>query len=149
MQMKKTLIALLIAGSAASLPQVASAAVDVYLNFAPPPPRYEVVPAPRQGYVWVPGYWDYRTNRHAWVPGTWVRERPGYYYRQSAWVNDGGRWHLNRGGWDNNRNRSAYRSNRDDDRDGIPNRADARPHDHDNDGVPDSRDRYPSNPRRG
>ncbi|QJR13771.1 YXWGXW repeat-containing protein [Usitatibacter palustris] len=145
--MRKILAGLLIAGSAATMPSVASAAVDVYLNFGPPPVRYEPIPAPRRGYVWVPGYWDYRYNRHAWVQGTWVRERPGYYYAQPVWLNDGGRWHLSQGGWKQGR----YRGNdyRDNDRDGIPNRADARPNDHDNDGVPDSRDRYPSNPRRG
>src|SRR5437870_6580112 len=29
--------------------------VEVYLNAPPPAPRYEVVPAPRHGYVWIPG----------------------------------------------------------------------------------------------
>ena len=55
------------------------------MNVAPPPARYEVVPAPRVGFVWVPGYWDWRTNRHYWVRGHYVRERPGYYYHSAGW----------------------------------------------------------------
>ena len=86
--------------------------VDV--RFAPPAPRYEVVPAPRVGYVWAPGYWDYRHNRYHWVAGNWVRERPGYYYSSPTWVQHGDRWRstLVRG-W------PKRRRDRDD---GIPNR---------------------------
>ena len=148
MQMRKTLIAVLIAGSAASLPAVARTDVDLILNFGPPAVRYEAVPAPRRGHVWTPGYWDYRSNRHAWVAGSWVRERPGYYYQQPQWVVQGDRWHLNRGRWNNNNDRKHYRDN-DRDNDGIPNRADPRPNDHDNDGIRDGRDSHPNNPRRG
>ena len=45
--------------------------VDIELNFGPPPPVYEVVPAPRAGYIWAPGYWDYERNRHIWRKGHW------------------------------------------------------------------------------
>jgi hypothetical protein len=63
--MKKTLIAALFASSvtAFALP----AAAEIYVNIAPPAPRYEVVPAPRHGYVWAPGYWDWRGNRHLFL----------------------------------------------------------------------------------
>jgi hypothetical protein len=99
-----------------------AAPVYVDVRVAPPPSRTEVIPAARPGYLWVPGYWDWRGRRHVWVGGTWVRARPGYAYANPAWVEDGGRWRLNRGGW----NRG------DRDRDGIPNRY----------------DRHPDNPRR-
>ncbi|MBN9542134.1 MAG: hypothetical protein J0H77_35740, partial [Alphaproteobacteria bacterium] len=34
------------------------AAAQVTITFGSPPPlRYEVVPAPRPGYVWAPGQW--------------------------------------------------------------------------------------------
>ena len=80
-------------------------------------PRYEVVPAARPGYLWTPGYWDYRRGRHYWVGGTYVRERRGYVYAQPAWEQRGGAWHFNRGGW----NRG------DRDHDGVPNRFDNHP----------------------
>jgi hypothetical protein len=77
-------VAALITGAA--LPAAAHAGVDLYVNVAPPPLRYEVVPAPRMGWVWVPGYRDWRYHRHYWVPGHYVRHRPGYYYEPARWV---------------------------------------------------------------
>jgi hypothetical protein len=74
--------ALLAAGllGAAATPPPAVAAVGVYVNTAPPPPRVERVPPARRGYVWAPGYWNWQGNRHVWVKGTWVRARHGYTY---------------------------------------------------------------------
>lgn len=80
----------------------------------PPPPRYEAMPGPRRGMVWVEGHWEWRGHRHVWVDGYWVRARPGYHYRQPIWVDRGGRWEWRRGGWDR-------------DGDGVPNRYDRRP----------------------
>jgi hypothetical protein len=88
----------------------------------PPEMRVEAVPAPRHGYVWAPGYWNYRGNQHVWAKGTWVRERPGYAYHSPKWVEHDGRWSQERAHW-------------------------AR-HDRDGDGVPDSMDHQPDNPRR-
>jgi hypothetical protein len=116
---------------------------DVYLNFGPPAVRYEAAPAPRAGYVWAPGYWDYRSGqRHVWVQGRWVRERPGYVYYAPAWRHDGGRWHLERERWDRG-DRYARRGG-DRDRDGVPNAYDR---DRDGDGVPNRYDNNPNNPR--
>jgi hypothetical protein len=39
-----------------AVPMTASADVGIYFNSAPPPARYEVIPAPRKGYVWSSGY---------------------------------------------------------------------------------------------
>ena len=140
--MRKTIIAALLASSAAvfTLP----AAAEVYVNIAPPAPRYEVVPAPRHGYVWVPGYWDWRGNRHVWLRGHWERERHGYYWHPNRWVEHDGRWVLERGRWD----RERFAENRgygDRDRDGVPNRYDR---DRDGDGVPNRYDNAPNNPHR-
>ena len=66
--MRKTILALLLASSATALSLPAAA--EIYVNIAPPAPRYEVVPAPRVGYVWVPGFWDWRGNRHVWPRAT-------------------------------------------------------------------------------
>jgi hypothetical protein len=124
---------LVVASVTASMPALSATYVDV--RVAPPAPRYEAMPAQRPGYVWTPGYWDWRGNRHVWVSGSWVRERPGYVYTRPTWVNDNGRWHLYRGAW----------ARGDRDGDGIPNRYDNvnnRRGDRDRDGIPN---RYDNN----
>ena len=115
------LAAMVAAGTlgAVAVPAIAEARTEVYVTVPPPPVRVERVPAPRRGYVWVPGYWDWRGHRHVWVRGVWQRERPGHVYRPHRWEERDGRWYYERGRWD---------------RDG--------------DGVPDSRDRHPDNPNR-
>jgi hypothetical protein len=114
--MRKLIVGSLIAASLAALPAAARSNVDFYVNVAPPAARYEVVPAPRAGYVWVPGFWDWRAHRYHWVGGHWIRHRPGYYYEPVRWVYRDGRYHHRRAGW------------RDADRDGVPNRYDRAPH---------------------
>lgn len=101
---------------AAALPASARTTVDFYVNVAPPPPVVEVVPAPRAGFVWVPGVYEWRHHRHVWVGGHWVRARSGYYYAPSRWEPHEGRYAYYAGGW-----------RRDSDRDGVPDRYDARP----------------------
>ena len=75
--------------------------------------------APRRGYVWVPGYWNWRGQRHVWTKGTWMRARNGYVYRAPTWQERDGRWFQERGRWPRN----------DRDGDGVPNRQDRRPDD--------------------
>ena len=132
---KKILLGTMVAASLGIASAPAVEARDVYVQVAPPAPRTEAVPAPRRGYVWVPGYWDWRGHRHVWHEGTWVRHRPGYHYAEPRWHERNGRWMLERGGW----------ARGDRDRDGIPNRVDR---DRDNDGVPNRYDSNPNNPRR-
>ena len=119
--MKKLLIAALLGAPLGSIALPAGAAAIV-VQVAPPPPRAEAVPAPRRGYVWVPGYWDWRGNRHVWVAGSWMREKHGYHYQQPRWEEHDGHWQMQRGNWARG------------DRDG--------------DGVPDRVDRQPNNPAR-
>ncbi|MES2261179.1 MAG: YXWGXW repeat-containing protein [Pseudomonadota bacterium] len=123
-----------------------------YVNIAPPPPRHEIVPHPRPGYLWSPGYWEWRGHRHEWITGSWVRERPGYAYSQARWEQRDGRWVREEARWERH---NGYRDrdhdgipdhrDRDRDNDGIPNRRD---HDRDGDGVPNRYDERPDNPRR-
>jgi hypothetical protein len=124
MKFRRSLLAALCVMSmgGALAPSAASAAVTVYFDTAPPPPRYEAVPHPRKGYVWVPGYWNARSHQHVWQAGHWERARKGYHYNQSTWVEHDNRWQLEKGHWKKG------------DRDG--------------DGVPNSADRAPDNPRR-
>jgi hypothetical protein len=163
---KKVLVSALIAagtlGAAATpLPSVAASNVDIQLNFGPPPARYEAVPAPRHGYEWEPGHWQWNGHRHVWVAGHWIRERPGYAYYAPRWVERDGRWHYQPSRWDRdgdgipNRNDPTPNGRRswDRDGDGIPNRNDptpdgVRPRDRDGDGVPNRYDAAPDNPYR-
>jgi hypothetical protein len=137
--MKRLLVAALLASSSAVFSLPASA--EIYVNIAPPAARYEVVPAPRAGYIWAPGYWDWRSNRHVWLKGHWERERHGMYWHPNRWTERDGRWSLEKGRWD----RERFAGRGDSDRDGVPNRVDR---DRDGDGVPNRVDRAPDNPRR-
>jgi hypothetical protein len=162
MKIHKTLLIGLCATAsfaALSVPTVASAAVSIYFQSAPPPVRYERVPAPRRGYAWINGYWDVHRNRHVWNSGHWERARVGYHYAQPTWLKNNRRWELQRGEWrrgDRDRDGIPNRYERDRggtpnryegdwDRDGVPNRVD---HDRDGDGVTNRRDDSPDNPRR-
>jgi len=141
--MRKYILGAMVASAIAAtgVAKPVKADTDIYLNFGPPAVRYETVPAARPGYVWAPGYWDYRGNRHVWVRGHYVRERPGYVYYAPRWsYNNNGQWYLQRERWERG---NRYAGN-DRDRDGIPNRYDR---DRDNDGVPNRYDTAPANPR--
>lgn len=120
---RKLLLAATLASALGLAPAASQAAWGVSVTVAPPAPRVVVAPPPRVGFVWVPGYWDWRGRRHVWVEGRWVHARPGYVYVHPEWVQRGDRWVLMRGGW--------------------------RPMgDHDHDGVPNAMDRHPDNPYR-
>lgn len=113
--MKKLILGSLVAATLAAIPAAARTSVDFVVNVGPPPLRYEYVPAPRVGYVWVPGYWDWRYGGYRWVRGHWSRHRAGHFYEPVRWVGYGGRYYR-QGGW------------RDADRDGVPNRYDRAPY---------------------
>ena len=95
--------AMLAISTAAFLPVQAMAqgqvGVSIVIGSAPPAPRFESVPAPRAGYVWAPGYWNWDGQRHVWTGGEWLRERSGNQYRRAAWIQENNRWRLDRGGW--------------------------------------------------
>jgi hypothetical protein len=101
--MKKILLTavMLMTGVAAWAPTQANAqvGVSIVIGNAPPPPRYEVVPAPRYGYVWIPGYWNWDGRRHVWHEGYWERERPGFFFEEPHWYQGPNGWVLERGGW--------------------------------------------------
>jgi hypothetical protein len=136
---RKILLGLMTASSLGTVSLPARAAVDVILDFAPPPDRYEYVPPPRRGYYWSPGHWQWNGYRHVWVSGAWMRARPGYVYNAPRWVARDGRWYYQTGRWDS-------------DGDGISDRRDPTPYaanprwDRDGDGIPNRRDPNPYRP---
>lgn len=101
--MKRTLTfaAALTLGAAALMPLTSTAQTGarIYITSEPPAPRYEAIPAPRNGYVWAPGYWNWDGNRHDWVAGHWEASRSGQQYQRSEWRRDNDGWRLDRGGW--------------------------------------------------
>jgi hypothetical protein len=66
---------------------------------APPPVRYEAMPAPRHGFVWDQGHWRWDHGRYVWVPGHWQRERVGYHWVPGHWVAHGPNYHWVEGHW--------------------------------------------------
>jgi len=137
---RKALFAALVASTLGAFPLAASADKVIVVREAPPAPRHEVIPAERHGYVWAPGYWDYRHGHYTWVKGHWEREHHGMYWHPHRWVEREGKWEFERGRWD--RERFAAH---DKDHDGVPNSVD---HDKDGDGVPNRYDNHPNNPNR-
>jgi hypothetical protein len=108
-------------------PQYSYDGPSVYVQAAPPAPVYEPVPAPRAGFVWSPGYHDWRDGRYVWLSGQWLPARAGYAWRAPEWQrrNDGS-WFLVGGTWVLGDNYSYNRpyGYRDRDHDGVPNRYD-------------------------
>src|ERR1700685_612913 len=74
---KALLLGLAIAAGGIAAPTIASAGVVVDIDVAPPPVRVEAVPEPRVGFVWAPGFWEWRGGAHVWVPRHYIPERRG------------------------------------------------------------------------
>ena len=117
----KSVLATCIA-AACSMTALPSVARTVWVREAPPEVRVEPAPAPRHGYQWAPGYWNWQGHRHVWHHGTWMRERTGHVYTSPTWVQRDNRWEFKPGYW--------------------------RRGDRDGDGVPNSQDRRPNDPTR-
>ena len=129
----------LLALCAFTAPAQARTTATIVIQTAPPPPRYEAIPRPRRGQIWVPGHWEWQGRRHVWMSGYWLQARPGYYYRAPHWEQRNGRWQMNDGRWDRDSHRVPDRHDRYD-------RHDRR--DRDGDGVRNRDDRRPDNPYR-
>jgi hypothetical protein len=150
--MKRVVLASIAVAGLAAVATIGSgvatpAAAQVTITFgAPPPPlRYEVVPAPRAGYVWAPGYWRLAHNQYVWAPGRWVVTRPGYRYVPETWervvVRGRDQWRFVPARWDRDgdgvADRYEVRRTWDRDGDGIPDRYEVQRHSWDRDGIPD------------
>lgn len=101
MKRSLTLATMIALGAAAYMPlsSVAQSEFSVVIGSAPPTPRFESVPAPRAGYVWAPGFWNWNGHRHEWIAGHWERARDGYAWRPSEWHRSERGYALQQGGW--------------------------------------------------
>jgi hypothetical protein len=115
--LRKALVGSLVVASLSGIAASQASADEFVVRITPPAPRAEYVPAPRYGYVWSPGFWDWRGHRYVWVAGSYVQVRPGYSYVAPRWYEHSGGWVIERGHWDRG----------DRDRDGVPNRFDRFP----------------------
>lgn len=101
--MRITNILLAAAMAASALPALAQVSVNIQVpgivQLPPPAPRYESLPRPRPGQVWVPGHWQWNERDYAWRPGRWVAARPDYAYAPGQWVRADGGWRWREGDW--------------------------------------------------
>jgi hypothetical protein len=108
--MKKARSMALLAALISAVPLMAAAQVSVNIQVpglvgvAPPPPRFERMPGPRPGPIWVPGRWPWAGNAYAWRGGYWQAARPDYDYVPGRWVRADGGWRWMEGDW----RRGAY-----------------------------------------
>jgi len=72
-------------------------AEPLHVREAPPPLREERV-APRHGFVFIRGHWDWR-GKWEWVPGRWEAERAGKHFREHRWEKRGDEWVYVDGAW--------------------------------------------------
>lgn len=146
--MKRTLFTALAAAAVSTSALIAPAmmapaaaqGLNIQIVSPPPAPVYEVVPAPRAGYVWAPGYYTHDNGRYVWTSGRWMAERPGYRWVNDRWDHGPNGWYHTAGRWDRNGN-------------GVPDRYERRAEggpwgDRDHDGVPNRYDSQPYNPYR-
>ena len=127
MDKRKLLLGALVVSAIGAIPLTSSAAVGVYVDVAPPAPRYEVVPAPRAGYTWAPGYWDYNGGHYHWKKGRWVHEQHGMHWHPDRWEQRDGHYVLEHGSWNKERWNGEHVAQGDRDHDGVANKYDRAP----------------------
>ena len=98
--MKRALGAIVILGGL-SLAGCAGGSYAYYATTPPPPIRVESRGvAPGVGFVWIDGYWGYRSGAYVWVPGRWDRPpRPRARWVPGRWEARRGRYYYRDGRW--------------------------------------------------
>jgi len=93
-------VAVSLGGCVATVRAPGPAYYGVEVDVAPPPPRVVEFPAPRVGFVWAPGYWNWNGHEHVWAEGRWMPERAGYRWSADHWEQHNGRWRFAKGHWE-------------------------------------------------
>ena len=78
----------------------AARVVDVEIGVAPPAPRVEVVPAPRDGYIYEKGHYGWDGRQYVWTEGQFIPKREGREWRSYVLEQRGNKWHYRAGHWD-------------------------------------------------
>lgn len=88
------------AGLFAAVAATAIVTAAIVSTRPPPPPRVVIVPEPRPGYAYQPGYWYLQGEEWVWVDGQWVPERMGYAWAPAHWESQpDGTWRFVPGQW--------------------------------------------------
>lgn len=79
----------------------------VYVQTAPPPPRFVPRPPPPSSTaIWIDGYWNWTGVTFVWVDGYWERNPPpGRTWEPGGWVQGPQGWHRQPGRWVESRGR--------------------------------------------
>ena len=87
----------------ASFASIARAGVVFSVNVAPPPIAvYDQPPAPGDGYIWTPGYYQYGDHGYYWVSGQWVLPPGvGLLWTPGYWASEHGHYGWHGGYWGN------------------------------------------------
>jgi len=107
---KKLLAAAIAAMGFAAVPAMSQDVIFTEIDNLPPAMKVEVKPAPRAGYVYIPGYWDYRDSIYVWVDGRFEPARAGYVYVVPRYEQVDGRWRRYAGGWTNEEEHGGLRN---------------------------------------
>jgi hypothetical protein len=95
-----------VTGGGGAPPPVTSGGVSVtptnpmYPTQAPPPARAESYGAPRAGFIWVTGRWDWRNGAWAWADGHWERQQANMVWVAGRWELQGNYYVWIDGRWD-------------------------------------------------
>jgi hypothetical protein len=107
---KKLLAAAVAAIGFAAVPALSHDVIFTEIDSPPPAMQVEVVPAARTGYVYIPGYWDYRNNTYTWVSGHFEPARVGYVFVAPRYEQVDGRWRMYAGRWTNDEEHGGLRN---------------------------------------
>jgi hypothetical protein len=100
MSIRTAVLCIALGISASAVPALSFGSGYVEVDVAPPPVREEVIPEARVGYVWAPGYWEWRGHEHIWVSGHYIHERHGHHWVAAHWNHEGERYRFEVGHWD-------------------------------------------------
>lgn len=101
----KTLLAAALLGAAVLAASACVITGAGWVTVAPPEPIVEArIVAPGPGFIWIPGYYDYRGGGYIWVAGRWARPpHPRAEWVPDRWERQDRGWHRVKGHWRNER----------------------------------------------
>ena len=94
--MRKLAVASIAALGFTAIPALSAVVEYIEVQSAPPALQVETAPAPREGQVWIPGYWDYRDGSYSWTQGHFEPARAGSVYVAPRYVQTEKRFYAGR-----------------------------------------------------